>query len=150
MMPLTMFSQVLNHPSQYPRYPVIHQASLLQLGQGHSKLLVGFHCPGPQNRNLDHLLHVLFNQRCCLVVLQEEELISESSQRSCAQWWPASCPGEGLLHPPRPNPIHRICTHAHPLLSHRQSLRGRCVLRAVRPSRGRVLLRQMSGYHATR
>lgn len=86
MIPLTMLAQVLYHPSQYPRYPVIHQASLLQLCKGHSKLLVWFHCPGPQNGNLDHLLHVLFNQRCCLVVLQEEELISGSSQGSCAQW----------------------------------------------------------------
>lgn len=79
-----MFAQVLNHPSQYPRHPVIHQTPFLQLGQGHSKLLIGFHCPGPQHGNLDHLLHVLFNLRCRLVVLQEEELISDSSQRNCA------------------------------------------------------------------
>lgn len=145
MIALTMLVQVLNHPSQYPRYPVIHQASLLQLHQGHSKMLVGFHCSMPQNWNLDHFLHVLFNQCCCLVVLQEEELISDSSHGSCVQWWMASCPGEGLL-----PPIHWICTHVHLLPSHCQPLRGRCGLRAARPRHGHVLLRQMSGYHATR
>lgn len=118
MIPLTMFAQVLNHPSQYPRYPVIQQTSLLQLCQGHSKLLVGFHWPGPQNGNLDHLLHVLFNQRCCLVVLQEEELISDSSQRSCAQWWPASCPGEGLLPPTATGFVHMRTLCFHTTVSH--------------------------------
>lgn len=85
MILLTMLAQVFHHPSQYPRHPVIHQTPLLQLGKGHSKLLVGFNCPGPQHWNLHHLLHVLFYQRCCLVVLQEEELILDGSQRNCGQ-----------------------------------------------------------------
>lgn len=120
---LTMFVQVLNHSPQDPRYPVIHQTSLLQLRQGHSKLPIGFHCPAPQNWKLNHLLHVLFNQCCCRVVLQEEESIYDSSHNSCVQWWRASC---------LPPPI---------LALRCQLLWGRCE-KAARPSHGHVLLRQ--------
>lgn len=71
---LTMLPQVLHHPPQHQRHTIFHQAPLLQLKQGHSKQLGVFNCPGSQHGDLNHLLHVLFNQHRCLVVLQGEQI----------------------------------------------------------------------------
>lgn len=71
---LTMLPQVLHHPPQHQRHTIFHQAPLLQLKQGHSKQLGVLYCPGPQHGDLNHLLHVLFNQHRCLVVLQGEQI----------------------------------------------------------------------------
>lgn len=105
---LTMLAQVLHHPPQHQRHTIFHQAPLLQLKQGHSKQLGVLDCPGSQHGYLDHLLHVLFNLHCCLVVLQGGELIlavSHSHYGHRGQRWSRhqvrhcrdTCPGGGRL-----------------------------------------------------
>lgn len=155
---LTMFSEMLHHPPHHERHTILHHAFLSQLKQGSSKQLgvLGCYCPGSQYGYLDHLLHVFFNLHRCLVMLQGAEqraavrdystkattTILEEGGSSCSiDYQVCAC-------------VWRWCLRCHLPKSHCHTLTSTvCAGELGGRGRGglavRVLLWQISGYHAT-
>lgn len=135
---LTMLPQVLHHLPQHQRHTIFHQAPLLQLSQGRSKQLGVLNCPRPQHGDLNHLLHVLFNQHRCLVVLRGEQIsgVSHWHYGHRGQRWSQ----HQVRHLLACSIDFKVCgggnsvefIRAHFLQSCSHILRGQCVLRAER------------------
>lgn len=93
-----MPAQVLHQPPEHHGHPVLHQAPVLQLREGCSKHLGVLGWPGSEDRYLDHLLHILRDQHCCLIVLDGEKQILSISMCSFHQVKvPKSVPQKGGL-----------------------------------------------------
>lgn len=148
---LTVAPEMLHHLPHHQGHTVLHQALLFQNQQWNSKQLDLLCCHGPgfQYWYLHHLLHVLFDLHRCLAVLhREEQRAAAVSHRlhSCRDWhqvflsrpsvsWTWCWAGSAM------NTVNTVYwVHVYRELGGRGSA-GLAV---------HVLLRQMSGYHATR